>query len=107
MTARTLFEKTKLPLTIWFLAIFLLTQNKLSWVMAWCDPGLTNKLAQSPEADHVLFHARLCSSYPGGARAVTVVMGAAPFHVLRAIPKSASPSDAPRRAACSALALSA
>ena len=28
LTARTLFEKTKLPLTTWFLAIFLLTQNK-------------------------------------------------------------------------------
>ena len=32
MTARTLFEKTKSPLTIWFLAIFLLTQN---------NPGLS------------------------------------------------------------------
>ena len=28
LTARTLFEKTKLPLTTWFLLIFLLTQNK-------------------------------------------------------------------------------
>jgi len=28
LTARTLFEKTKLPLTTWFLAIFLLTQSK-------------------------------------------------------------------------------
>lgn len=28
LTARTVFEKTKLPLTTWFLAIFLLTQSK-------------------------------------------------------------------------------
>lgn len=28
LTARTIFEKTKLPLTIWFLALFLLTQSK-------------------------------------------------------------------------------
>ena len=28
LTARTLFEKTKLPLKTWFLAIFLLTQSK-------------------------------------------------------------------------------
>jgi transposase-like protein len=28
LTARTLFERTKLPLTTWFLAIFLLTQSK-------------------------------------------------------------------------------
>lgn len=28
LTARTLFEKTKLSLTTWFLAIFLLTQSK-------------------------------------------------------------------------------
>ncbi len=28
LTARTIFDRTKLPLTTWFLAIFLLTQSK-------------------------------------------------------------------------------